>query len=70
MNGIQYPNNHPLVLGRTSETKQKTLEEIAAAFGDKVVSLTESDIEVENAVMSDKVKAVQVEEGSPAAAKV
>ena len=29
------------------ETKQKSLEEIAAAFGDKVVLLTERDLEAE-----------------------
>ena len=32
------------------ETKQKTLEEIAASFGDKVVLLTEHDVAVEEAV--------------------
>ncbi|KAI1623613.1 MFS transporter [Exophiala viscosa] len=43
------------------ETKQKTLEEIAAAFGDKVVLLDENEVVVEGAAMQDKVDAVQVE---------
>lgn len=37
-----------------SETKQKTLEEIAAAFGDKVVLLTDDDVAVEEAIFKDK----------------
>ena len=36
------------------ETRQKTLEEIAAAFGDKVVTLTDRDIAVEEEIMEDK----------------
>ncbi|CAC9885210.1 unnamed protein product [Aureobasidium pullulans] len=36
------------------ETRQKTLEEIAAAFGDKVVTLTERDIAIEEAIAEDK----------------
>ena len=44
-----------------SETKQKTLEEIAAAFGDKVVLVTERDIDAEGAVMEDKARSEQVE---------
>ncbi|KIW77880.1 hypothetical protein Z517_07713 [Fonsecaea pedrosoi CBS 271.37] len=52
------------------ETKRKTLEEIAAAFGDKVVLLTENDLAVETAVMEDKGVAVQVESASTATAKV
>lgn len=52
------------------ETKKKTLEEIAAAFGDKVVMLTETDLAVESAVMEDKVGAIQLESTSTAAAKV
>lgn len=43
------------------ETKQKTLEEVAAAFGDKVVLLDENGVAVEGAAMQDKVDAVQVE---------
>jgi hypothetical protein len=41
----------------------KTLEEIAAAFGDKVVLLDETDLAVESAVMQDKIgaSALQVE---------
>ncbi len=44
-----------------SETKKKTLEEIAAAFGDKVVPLDENDLATESAVVGDKLGAVQVE---------
>ncbi|KEF60286.1 uncharacterized protein A1O9_05137 [Exophiala aquamarina CBS 119918] len=44
------------------ETKQKTLEEIAAAFGDKVVLLTEDDVAAEAAVMGDKLEEMQVED--------
>jgi len=43
------------------ETKQKTLEEIAAAFGDKVVLVTERDIASEEAVMDDKIRVEQLE---------
>ncbi|OAP59509.1 hypothetical protein AYL99_06807 [Fonsecaea erecta] len=52
------------------ETKKKTLEEIAAAFGDKVVLLTENDLAIENAVLEDKGGAVQVESTSAAPSKV
>ncbi|OQV02845.1 hypothetical protein CLAIMM_07970 [Cladophialophora immunda] len=52
------------------ETKMKTLEEIAAAFGDKVVLLTENDLAVENAVMEDKGGAMQVESTTTAPSKV
>lgn len=38
------------------ETKNKTLEEIAAAFGDKVVTLTEQDVATETAVFKAKAK--------------
>lgn len=41
------------------ETKQKTLEDIAAAFGDKVVLLTERDFEVGK-------KGLEIESGSKA----
>jgi hypothetical protein len=41
-----------------SETKQKTLEDIAAAFGDKVV---EVDVAVEGARRETKVVAFHVE---------
>ncbi|KAK5257716.1 hypothetical protein LTR40_009333 [Exophiala xenobiotica] len=53
-----------------SETKQKTLEEVAAAFGDKVVLVTENEIAVEDAVMQDKAGMMQVEstQGKPAVA--
>jgi hypothetical protein len=37
-----------------SETRQKNLEEIAAAFGDRVVTLTERDIAIEEAFAEDK----------------
>lgn len=45
-----------------SETKQKTLEEIAAAFGDKVVLITENDVAAEEAVIGDKIEEMQVEQ--------
>lgn len=49
------------------ETKQRTLEEVAAAFGDKVVLVTETDLAVEDAVMHDKADAIQLEstQGKP-----
>ena len=46
------------------ETKRKTLEEIAAAFGDKVVLITENDVAAEDAVMGDKAEEARVEEAS------
>lgn len=49
-----------LILQR-SETKKKTLEEIAASFGDKVVELEENDVAVEEAVMGAKAGAEHVE---------
>ena len=51
------------------ETRRKTLEEIAAAFGDKVVMLTETDLAVERAVLEDKVSALQVE-SAPTSSRV
>jgi len=46
------------------------LEEVAAAFGDKVVLVTENEIAVEDAVMQDKAGMMQVEsmQGKPAVA--
>lgn len=44
-----------------SETKRKPLEEIAAAFGDKVVLVSETDVAAEESVIRDKVAALQVE---------
>ena len=44
-----------------SETKHKTLEEIAAAFGDKVVTLTEADLATEQTVFDEKVGVGHVE---------
>lgn len=38
------------------ETRHKTLEEIAAAFGDKVVTLTENDVVAEQTVFEEKDK--------------
>ncbi|KAK5168942.1 uncharacterized protein LTR77_006251 [Saxophila tyrrhenica] len=38
------------------ETRNKNLEEIAAAFGDKVVELTENDVATANAVFDEKTK--------------
>lgn len=50
-----------VLTSENSETKQKTLEEIAAAFGDKVVLVTERDLAAEEAVMDAKVGAAEVE---------
>ncbi|KAK4539312.1 hypothetical protein LTR36_000805 [Oleoguttula mirabilis] len=43
------------------ETKHKTLEEIAAAFGDKVVTLTETDLTVEQTVFEEKAAVGHIE---------
>jgi TPP-dependent pyruvate/acetoin dehydrogenase alpha subunit len=61
----------PFILHRR-ETKKKTLEEIAAAFGDRVVLVDENDVAAETAVMGDKLGAVEVErsENSPTVTKV
>lgn len=40
-----------------SETKRKTLEEVAAAFGDRVVDVAERDVETEEAVLGAKAEA-------------
>ena len=45
----------------SSETKHKTLEEIAAAFGDKVVTLTEMDLATEQTVFEEKAAVGHVE---------
>ncbi|KAL1845830.1 hypothetical protein Plec18167_009266 [Paecilomyces lecythidis] len=47
------------------ETKQRTLEEIAADFGDRVMLVTDTDIAAEEAVMEDKVTAGHVERTQP-----
>ena len=39
------------------ETKLKSLEEIAAVFGDKVVLLTQRDVDAEEAVLEGKMGA-------------
>lgn len=39
----------------------KTLEEIAAAFGDKVVLFTDRDASIDNAVSDDKANIEEVE---------
>ncbi|KAL2220499.1 MFS monosaccharide transporter [Thermoascus aurantiacus ATCC 26904] len=49
------------------ETKQKTLEEIAAAFGDRVVLPSEAEIAAEEAVMEDKAATGHVERASSGA---
>jgi hypothetical protein len=41
-----------------SETKQKTLEEIAAAFGDKVMLPSENAFVAEDAIFEDDSKSV------------
>lgn len=48
-------------LTRYSETRHKTLEEIAAAFGDKVVTLTERDLAVEQTVFEGKAATRHIE---------
>ncbi|KAI1358789.1 putative MFS monosaccharide transporter [Xylaria arbuscula] len=45
------------------ETKQKTLEEIAAAFGDQVVEIKEHDITAEGGVFDAKATVSHVEKG-------
>ena len=40
------------------------MEEIAAAFGDKVVTLTERDIAIEEAIAEDKIVSEHVEDVS------
>ena len=44
------------------ETKRKTLEEIAAAFGDKVVTLTENDVAAEQTIFDEKANVRHAEE--------
>ena len=47
------------------ETKQKTLEEIAQAFGDRVVDVSEESVRAEGAVLEEKADpAIQVERRS------
>ena len=43
------------------ETRHKTLEEIAAAFGDKVVEVGERDVEAEGSVLEEKAGTRHVE---------
>ena len=43
------------------ETKLKTLEEIASAFGDKVVTLTDNQVAAEQTVFEEKANATHVE---------
>lgn len=44
-----------------SETRHKTLEEIAAAFGDKVVEVGDREVEAEGSVLEEKAGARHVE---------
>ncbi|KAJ6508944.1 MFS transporter [Mycena sanguinolenta] len=44
------------------ETRHKTLEEIAASFGDKVVTITEKDVNAEQSVFEDKGMTEHVED--------
>jgi hypothetical protein len=53
----------------TRETKQKSLEEIAAAFGDRVVEIDHQQIEAEVAALEIKGASTHVER-SPATEKV
>lgn len=50
-----------LKLNPDRETKHKTLEEIAAAFGDKVVLLTETELAAEDEALDHKVDELRVE---------
>ena len=43
------------------ETRHKTLEEIAAAFGDKVVEVGEREVEAEGSVLEEKAEARHIE---------
>lgn len=43
------------------ETKQKTLEEIAAAFGDRVVEVSEQDVLMEGEALKEKADTAQIE---------
>ena len=53
-----------------SETRHKTLEEIAAAFGDKVVTLTETELSAEQTVFDEKAGIGHVEEREASGEKV
>ena len=44
------------------ETRRKTLEEIAAAFGDKVVLVEDTQVVAEQAALEDKLDAARVEQ--------
>lgn len=46
------------------ETRRKTLEEIAAAFGDKVVTLTERELVIEESIAEEKIESEHVEDVS------
>lgn len=48
------------------ETKQKTLEEIAAAFGDRVVEVNDKERMAEAAALEGKATVLHVEEGPTA----
>jgi hypothetical protein len=44
------------------ETNQKTLEEIAAAFGDRVVEIDEQDVAAEGVAFEGKASAGHIED--------
>ena len=48
-----------------SKTRHKTLEEIAAAFGDELILPTENDVAAEMGIMEDKAQAGHVELARP-----
>lgn len=52
------------------ETKRKTLEEIAAAFGDKVVLVTENEVIAEQNVLEEKAAGGRHVEMVPSVVKV
>ena len=55
-----------IIDNQSSETKHKTLEEIAAAFGDRVVELTENDFTAEQTVFEEKAAAGHIEDSNNA----
>lgn len=58
---VQLTSSDHILIRPRSETRHKTLEEIAAAFGDKVVEVGEGDVEAEGSVLEEKAGARHVE---------
>jgi hypothetical protein len=53
--------NATIANDKHSETRHKTLEEIAAAFGDRVVEVGDREVEAEGNVLEEKAGARHVE---------